>query len=194
MGLTITFATPAEKSKFLRLMQLLTADVSELSGTLGILIALSRHSDDHALVSVLNRNARFWHSLFNSLYMSSFVMIARIHDSAHGAYLRKIKQALHPKAMSDVLERFDNLEADHSHFIAKVLSLRETAFFRERITFELDGVRRDRLEAYWRDLTGATKFLEAAVFVEKSGQRFDAGMLQDDVSRANRALNSLRST
>jgi hypothetical protein len=194
MGLTITFSKPAEQSKFLRLVQLLTADVSELSGTLGILIALSRRSDDHALASVLNRNARFWHSLFHSLYALSFVMMGRIHDGAHGGYLREIKKALYAKAMSDVLERFDNLEADHAHFIAKVLSLRETTFHRERITFELEGVSRDSLEAYWRDLTGATKFLEAAVFVEKSGQRFDAGMLQDDVSRANRALNSLKPT
>ena len=86
-------------------------------------------------------------------------------------------------------------DGDHAdHVVVDLALVRETAFFRERITFELDGVRRDRLEAYWRDLTGATKFLEAAVFVEKSGQRFDAGMLQDDVSRANRALNSLRPT
>jgi hypothetical protein len=200
MTLAIKFATQAEQGSFIRRWRLLCEDVSELSSSAAILIALSRRSDERVLLSVMNRNPVFWNSIISSLQTSSFVAVGRIHDSKRGAYLQEIKKALKLRtALSDVLSRFDSLEQTHDSLITKIVRLRNTTFAHAalnrpvHIAFGFEGVTEDKLEGYWNDLAGATKLLETTVFKGNYGPKFDPDLLQKDIDWANEALDSLKS-
>jgi hypothetical protein len=67
-------------------------DISELSGTLSNLLALSRRADDKKLFEVLNRNPAFWNANLLALETSSFVVIGRVHDTSRNAYLNSIRK------------------------------------------------------------------------------------------------------
>lgn len=200
MTLAIKFATQTEQASFIRRLRLLCEDVSELSSSAGILIALSRRSDERVLLSVMNRNPVFWNSILSSLQVSSLVVVGRIHDSKRGAYLQEIKKALKMRtALSDVLSRFESLEQTHDSLITKIVRLRNTTFAHAdlnrpvHVAFGFEGVTEDKLEGYWNDLAGATKLLETTVFKGNYDPKFDPDLLQKDIDWANEALDSLKS-
>ena len=141
------FATAQEQSTFLRWMRLLRDDVSELSGSIGILVALSKRSEDHGLISVLNRNPAFWNSILDALNTSSFVVMGRIHDTTGDAYLKNVMRFLKTrKALSGIARHFGGFAATHGTLIIKVRKLRHNVFAHiavtrpESIAFDFEGL------------------------------------------------------
>ena len=193
------FATAQEQSTFLRWMRLLRDDVSELSGSIGILVALSKRSEDHGLISVLNRNPAFWNSILDALNTSSFVVMGRIHDTTGDAYLKNVMRFLKTrKALSGIARHFGGFAATHGTLIIKVRKLRHNVFAHiavtrpEFIAFDFEGLTWDQLEVYWRDLAITTARLERCVFGgDDYGPQLNANMLDDDIERANQALDLL---
>jgi AbiU2 len=162
--MVLTFATNAERNRFLRLMRLFVDDVSELSACLSILIALSHRSQDDQLRTALDRNGSFWNSILASLYTSSFVIMGRIHDRA--GCLPKLKRTLaRYKSMASVSTTFEQLERNHQSFLDQVLRQRNRVFAHTDIdrplliAFGFHDLTWAAVEKYWLDLAHATKLL-----------------------------------
>jgi hypothetical protein len=196
------FVTKDEKSEFLRLVRLLSDDVTELSASTSILLSLSRRSTEAKVLSVLNDNADFWNSIFASLYTTSFVVIGRIHDNGKAAYLKKIVSGLTAqKSMADVLANFSIVRTTHSDLIKSALNVRDKVFAHSdfdrprHMVVGFRGMTWAQLESYWTDIASAAEALERRVFSGTNyGPKFGADILENDIVRANEFFDKLVST
>jgi len=192
------FATQTEQARFIRNMRLLRDDIIELSSTIGILIALSKRSEDHELSAALNRNPVFWDAILNSLHTSSFVVIGRVHDTTRTAYLPSItKFAGKTKSLSIIAGHFDGLLKVRADLIATVIRLRQRVFAHssfhrpENISFGFKSLTWNQFEAYWRDLARITELLEQNIFGHEYGPKCNPDQLDEDITRANQAFDAL---
>jgi glutathione S-transferase len=196
----IKFVNKAERADFLRRMRLLSEDVAELAQSVAILLALARRADDQALIAALNRNALFWNTILSALQTTIFVIMGRIHDtSPGGAYFSEIKKFLKTrKAAAEVLARFDKLHAVHQKLVGRMVKLRQKVFAHaafDRPLHDASGFKDldwDKIEAYCRELAGATVALEQAIFPGDYEPKHDPNLLQQSIEHADKALDAIR--